>query len=120
MQYKVVSLNRGSSLSECSPEQIHLDRIYNFKFVNCYVKAEACERFKTESCEGSLSATDVCKQLCTLAQMVISYLHLVTVWMKFVTHKNKAEVKSVDKWLTHRVVIGHEVIDQGRCFSQKN
>ena len=49
MQYKVVSLNRGSILSECSPEQIDLDRIYNFKFADCYVKAKTCETFKTES-----------------------------------------------------------------------
>jgi hypothetical protein len=82
-----------SSLSVCLPEQIHLDRIYDFKFGDCYVKAKTCETFKIESHEGSPSATDVCKQLCTLAQMVISYSHLVTVWMKFVTHKNKADVK---------------------------
>ena len=61
MQYKVVSLNRGSSLSERLPEQIHLDRIYNFKFGDCYVKAKTCETFKMESREGSLFATDVCE-----------------------------------------------------------
>ena len=36
------------------------------------------------------------------------------------THKNKAHVKSVDKWLVYSVVVGYEVIDQGRCFSQKD
>ena len=114
MQYEVVSLNRGSSLSEHSPEQIHLDGVYNFKFGDCYVKAKTCETFKIESHEGSPSATDVCKQLCTLAQMVISYSHLVTVWMKY--HKNKADVKSVDKWLMYHVVMGYKVIDQGKLY----
>ena len=52
--------------------------------------------------------------------MVILYSHLVTVWMIFVTHKNKADVKTVDKWLTYSVVLGYEVINQGRCFSQKD
>ncbi len=72
------------------------------------------------SCEGSLSATNVCEELCTLAQRVISYLHLVTVWMKCVTHKNKDDVKSVDKWLTYSVVICYEVINQRNGFSQKD
>ncbi len=117
MQYIVVSLNRGSSLSEHLPEQINLDRIYNFKFGDCYIHAKSCEKFQMESCEGSLSATDVCKRLCTLYQMVISYSYLVTVWMKFVTHKNKADVKLVDKWLMNCMVVGYRVIYQGRCFS---
>ena len=29
MKFEVVSLNRGSSQSEDSPEQVHLDRIFN-------------------------------------------------------------------------------------------
>ena len=44
----------------------------------------------------------------------------MNVWMKFVTHDNKADFKSVDKWLMYHVVGGYEVIDQGRCFSQKD
>ena len=56
MQYKVVSLNRSSSLSGHLPEQIHLDRIYNFKLGDCYVKAKPCETFKIESCKRNLSS----------------------------------------------------------------
>ncbi len=73
-----------------------------------------------ESREGSLSATDVYEQLCALAQMVISYSHLVAVWMKFVTQKNKADFKSVEKWYTYCMVVGCKVIDQRRRFSQKD
>ena len=36
------------------------------------------------------------------------------------THKNKADVKSVDKWLTYCMIVGYKVINQGRCFSQKD
>jgi hypothetical protein len=37
MKFEVVSLNRGSSQAEDSPEQVHLDRIFNFKFIECNV-----------------------------------------------------------------------------------
>ena len=34
--------------------------------------------------------------------------------------KNEADVKSVDKWLMYRMVVGYKVINQGRCFSLKD
>ena len=75
MQYIVVSLNRGSSLSEHLPEQINLDRIYNFKFGDHYVKAKTWETFKTES--------HYMQAIMHSQSNVFSYSHLVTVWINF-------------------------------------
>ena len=118
MKFEVVKLNRGSSQAEDSPEQVHLDRIFNFKFIECNVRANQSGAYREDRNEKHLVASDLCERLCTLARMVISYLHLVTVWMKFVTHKSKADVKSVDKWLTYCVAKGCEVIDQGKHYCQ--
>ncbi len=52
--------------------------------------------------------------------MVISYSHLVTVWKKVVPQKRKADIKFVNKWLMCHVVIGYKVIDQRKCYCQKD
>ena len=61
---KVVSLNRGLSQSEDSSEQIVLDKIFNFKFTDCNVKATNYDHFMEERNGQKLAATS---HLCTLA-----------------------------------------------------
>ena len=39
--------------------------------------------------------------------------------MKFVTHKNKADVKTVDKWLTYCMVIDYELLIKGDDLVKK-
>ena len=120
-QYEVIALNRGSSRAGDSPEQVQLDMIYNFKFREAYVQAQVSTSYMEESNELHLAPTDLCKRLCTLARMVISYSHLVTFWQTALTRKPTSEsAMMVDRWLTHRVVIGYELIDQGKRFSPKD
>ena len=76
-QYEVIALNRGSSRSGDSPEQVQLDIIYNFKFREAYVQAQVSTSYMEESNELNLASTDLCKRLCTLTQMMISYSHLL-------------------------------------------
>ena len=116
-QYEVIALNRGLSWSGDSPEQVQLDMIYNFKFQEAYIQAQVSNLYKEESNELNLASTDLCKRLCTLAGMVISYSHLVTLWQTALTRK---PASVADKWLTHRVVIGYEHIDQGKRFSKED
>jgi hypothetical protein len=52
--------------------------------------------------------------------MVISYSHVVTLWKNAVFGKGVGDHTTVDKWLTYRVVIGYELIDQGKRFSPKD
>ena len=120
-QYEVIAPNRGSSRAGDSPEQVQLDMIYNFKFLEAYVQAQVSTSYMEESNELHLAPTDLCKRLCTLARMVISYSHLVTFWQTALTRKPTSEsAMMVDRWLTHRVVIGYELIDQGKRFSPKD
>ena len=120
-QYEVIALNRGLSRSGDSPEQVQLDMIYNFKFPEAYVQAKVSTSYMEESNELNLASTDLCNRLCTLAWMVISYSHLVTFWQTALTRKPTSEsAMMVERWLTHRVVIGYELIDQGKRFSPKD
>ena len=119
-QYEVIALNRGLSRSGDSPEQVQLDMIYNFKFQEAYIQAQVSNLYKEESNELNLASTDLCKRLCTLAGMVISYSHLVTLWQTALTRKPASELTLADRWLTHRVVIGYEHIDQGKRFSKED
>mgnify|MGYP006201242395 CR=1 FL=1 len=116
----IVTLNRGSYEYEGSPEQIFLDLISKFKFTEGYAKARIGEQFVEERNVGCLVYFDLCDRLCTVAQMVISYSHVFTVWKKYVSQKPPTAIKSMDKWLTYRVTIGYAVIDQGKHFSPKD
>ena len=118
MKLEVVKLNRGSSQAEDSPEQVHLDRMFNFKFIECNVRANQSGAYREDRNEKHLVASDLCERLCTLARMVISYSHLFTLWKNKVHGKRVCDLNIVDKWLSYRVVIGYELIDQGKRFSQ--
>ena len=118
MKFEVVSLNRGSSQAEDSPEQVHLDRIFHFKFTECNVQANESGTYREDRSDKHVVASNLCEQLCTLARMVISYSHLFTVWNNAVHGKRVCDLNIVDKWLSYRVVIGYELIDQGKRFSQ--
>ena len=120
MNDEIVTLNKGSTEYEGSPEQIYLDLISKFKFTEGYAKARIGEQFVEERNVGCLVALDLCDRLCTLARMVISYSHVFTVWKKYVSQKPPTAIKSIDKWLTYRVTIGYAVIDQGKRFSPKD
>ena len=120
MKFEVVKLNRGSSQAEDSPEQVHLDRIFNFKFIECNVRANQSGAYREDRNEKHLVASDLCERLCTLARMVISYSHLFTLWKNKVHGKRVCDLNIVDKWLSYRVVIGYELIDQGKRFSQND
>ena len=118
MKFEVVKLNRGSSQAEDSPEQVHLDRIFNFKFIECNVRANQSGAYREGRSDKHFVASDLCERLCTLARMVISYSHLFTLWKNKVHGKRVCDLNIVDKWLSYRVVIGYELIDQGKRFSQ--
>ena len=120
MNDEIVTLNKGSTEYEDSPEQIFLDLISKFKFTEGYAKARIGDQFVEERNVGCLVALDLCDRLCTLARMVISYSHVFTVWKKYVSQKPRTAIKSIDKWLTYRVTIGYAVIDQGKRFSPKD
>ena len=97
MKFEVVSLNRGSSQAEDSPEQVHLDRIFNFKFIECNVRANQSGAYREDRNEKHLVASDLCERLCTLARMVISYSHLFTLWKNKVHGKRVCDLNIVDK-----------------------
>ena len=87
MKFEVVCLNRGSSQSEDYPEQVDLDRIFHFKFTECNVQANECGAYREDRNEKHLVSADLRERLCTLARMVISYSHLVTLWKNAVYGK---------------------------------
>ena len=118
--WEVVSLNRGSSQSQDSPEQIHLDKIFQFKFTECNVQATKSGTYREDRNEKHLVAADLCERLCTLARMVISCSHVITLWKNAVYEKSVGDHTTVDKSLTYCVVIVYELIDQGKHFSPKD
>ena len=118
--WEVVSLNRGSSQSQDSPEHIHIDKIFQFKFTECKVQANESGAYREDRNEKHLVAADLCERSCTLAMMVIFFSHLVTLWKNAVFQKCVCDFTTVDKWLTYRVVIGYDLIDQGKNFSPKD
>jgi len=120
VKFEVRNVGRGSSQSIDSPEQIHLDRISNFKFTEVYVRAKKSKDFVEAKSVDRLVATDLCERMCTLARMVISYSHLVTVWKVVVCGKSNADITTVDKWLTYRVCLGYVIIDEGKRYSKKD
>ena len=67
MNDEIVTLNKGSTEYEGSPEQIYLDLISKFKFTEGYAKARIREQFVEERNAGCLVALDLCDRLCTLA-----------------------------------------------------
>jgi hypothetical protein len=103
VKLKVVSLNRGSSLSKDSAEQIRLDRIFHYKFTKCNVLANECVEYDEDRYEKFLVANE---RLCTLAGLVISHSHLVTLWKNTVSGNSKGNIKIVHEWLTSCVIIG--------------
>ncbi len=54
MKFEVVSLNRRSSQAEDSPEQVHLDRIFNFKFIECNIRANQSGAYREDRSENML------------------------------------------------------------------
>ena len=79
MNDEIVTLNKGSTEYEDSPEQIFLDLISKFKFTEGYAKARIGDQFVEERNVGCLVVLDLCDRLCPLARMVISYSHVFTV-----------------------------------------
>ena len=57
---------------------------------------------------------------CALLLGWLSYSHVVTLWKNAVYGKSVAYHTTVDKWLAYCVVIGYELIDQGKRFSLKD
>ena len=77
--------------------------------------------YREERNEKHLVSADLCKRLCTLARMVFLCSHMVvTLWKNAVYGKLVGDHTTVDKWLTYHVVVGYEIIDQGKCFSPKD
>jgi hypothetical protein len=116
---EIVTLNRGSSEYEGSPEQVQRDLSSNFKFTDSYARARMREQYVEERNLGCLFAFDLCRRLCALAWMVISYSHLFTSWKMVLSQKPHSAIRLIDKWLTYPVTIGYAVIGQGNCYSQK-
>ena len=117
VQGKDISLNRGSSLSADSPERSFLDAISSFKFVECHGFATAIAIYKDSTPSQHLVASDIYERTQYLADTVLSYSHLFTVWKRVVYGNSRSEIKCVDKWLTYRVIIGYTFIDQGKRYS---
>ena len=97
MKFEVVSLNRGSSQAEDSPEQVYLDRIFHFKFTECNVRTNESGSYREDRNDKHLVASDLCERLCTLARMVFSYFHFITLWTNTVDGKRVHDLKIVDK-----------------------